>query len=386
MAELQTPPGPVARFFTVPINNISRQPGLYSAAQTILACCVCCLMAACTVVGPREISSGRLAYNEAISATDNQQMLMVLIHNRYGERGHLLTVASVTANVSVTTSAGVQAGFGNTSNYRGNLVPFTGGVIYEENPTISYVPVSGERYLQQLTMPISITLLTQISRSLTDPAMALTTLVSAVNGIYNPDFYFSPDDEDKRFERFVDLVSKLTLAHRLNWVQSADDEKQFSVVIDQSKEKHAVLTRELLALIGLNPGDYAGPRVVIPVSLSLNGAQTGTMGVTTRSVWDLVEILSARIAVPALDENNGVVAPSPPPGRLGQKVHVSYSETEPEHAYIAVEFREGWFYIDERDLLTKEYFKLLGSLWSLTMANASKHSAAAPLLTVPVSN
>ncbi len=113
------------------------------------------LLVGCTVVGPAAISSGRLAYNEAITTTDNQQMLMVLIQNRYGERGHLLTVASVTANVSVTTSAGIQAGFGSTSDYRGNLVPFAGSVVYEENPTISYVPVSGEKYLSQLTSPIS---------------------------------------------------------------------------------------------------------------------------------------------------------------------------------------------------------------------------------------
>ena len=84
------------------------------------------MLGGCTVVGPTAISSGRLAYNEAITATDNQQILMVLVHNRYGERGHLLNVASVTANVSVTTSAGVQAGFGSNGDYAGNLVPFAG--------------------------------------------------------------------------------------------------------------------------------------------------------------------------------------------------------------------------------------------------------------------
>lgn len=34
-----------------------------------------CLLAGCTVVGPTAIRSGRLAYNDAITETDNQQLL-----------------------------------------------------------------------------------------------------------------------------------------------------------------------------------------------------------------------------------------------------------------------------------------------------------------------
>jgi hypothetical protein len=45
------------------------------------------------------------------------------------EQGSLLAVASVTANVSVRSSAGFQAGFGNDRSYEGNLVPISGGVV-----------------------------------------------------------------------------------------------------------------------------------------------------------------------------------------------------------------------------------------------------------------
>ena len=92
------------------------------------------LLAGCTVVGPAAISSGRLAYNEAITETDNQQMLMIVIHNRYEERGSLLAVASVTATVSVTTSTAVQLGVGDDANYAGNLVPFGAAAVYLQRP------------------------------------------------------------------------------------------------------------------------------------------------------------------------------------------------------------------------------------------------------------
>ena len=353
--------------------------------RLLLGCILVSLLAGCTFVGPRAIGSGRLAYNEAISETDNQQMLMVLIHNRYEERGHLLNVASVTANVSVQTSAGIEAGFGPNSDYRGNLVPFGGGFVYEENPTISYIPVAGEDYLSQLTAPLPLTMLAQLSRTMTDPAPIFNALVTAVNGIYNPDFIFSEDDMDPRFDEFSSIMAELTRAHRLNWVEDPKRKGHFSLVIDQTEPVHAARVKELLRLLSLPPGDYRTPQVVIPVALALNGAQSGTMGITTRSVMDLVEILTAAIEVPAKDEQEGVVAPAPRPGRTGKLLRINYSESSPQHAYVAVEHRDGWFYIDERDLVTKKYFKLLGGLWSVAMASAAGQGPAAPVLTVPVS-
>ena len=155
----------------------------------VSACVLGCLLAGCTVVGPTAIRSGRLAYNEAITETNNQQMLMVVIHNRYEERGNLLAVASVTANVSVTTSTGIQLGFGDDDNYAGNLVPFSAGAVYEENPTISYTPVAGEKYTKQLFSPVPMTALAQLAGTLANPTYIYTTLVSSVNGIRNPDFH-----------------------------------------------------------------------------------------------------------------------------------------------------------------------------------------------------
>ena len=362
------------------------QPKPAGKAYCLVLAVLGMFLAGCTVVGPAAISSGRLAYNDAITTTDNQQMLMILIQNRYGERGHLLTVASVTANVSVTTSAGIQAGFGGTSDYRGNLVPFAGSVVYEENPTISYVPVSGERYLAQLTSPISVQLLTQIARTLNNPAPALSAFITTVNYIYNPNFDFGEEPEDPRFDEFINIIATLTRDHRLHWVEFATHKGRFSIVIDQTEARHQSQVKQLLQLLKL-PATKPGQReVVIPVFLALDGAAVGGLGITTRSVWDLVEILSAAIEVPAEDEAAGVVVPAPPPGRVGRELKIAFSTEKPEHAYIAVAYREGWFYIDERDLVTKEYFKILGSLWTTTMSKAIGQGAAAPLLTVPVSN
>ena len=220
---------------------------------------------------------------------------------------------------------------------------------------------------------------------MTDPQPALLTLVAEVNGIYHPDFNFSANDNNNKFERFVEIIAELARSHRLNWVETYGKPDAFSLVIDQSETKHATMAAELLTLLGLPPEKYTEPRIVIPLSLALDSADVGAIGLTTRSVWDMVEILAARIEIPEIDLQNGVVASPPPPGNVGKMLRVHHSESNPEHAYFAVEFRDAWFYIDERDLKTKEYVKLLGSLWSLSMANAAQQNTSAPVLTVPVS-
>lgn len=97
-------------------------------------------------------------------------MLLSMVKSRYGETSSLLAVSGVAANVHFSTNAGVQAGFGSCDNYEGNLVPFTGGVAYEENPTITYAPVQGEQYLRQLLSPIPLDLLILFLGNQTDSA------------------------------------------------------------------------------------------------------------------------------------------------------------------------------------------------------------------------
>ena len=121
-----------------------------------ILCLVLCTLSGCAVVGPRSISMGRATYNEAINVTADEQILLAIVKGCYGETFSLLAVSSVAANVSFRVNAGAEVGIGSQENYAGNLVPFSGGVAYEENPTISYVPVQGEKYLHQLLSPIPI--------------------------------------------------------------------------------------------------------------------------------------------------------------------------------------------------------------------------------------
>lgn len=351
--------------------------------RIITVCAVAGILNGCNTIGPDAIRSGRMAYNEAIAETNAQQMLMVPVHNRYEEGNHLLAVASITANVRVSSSARVQAGFGNSDTYDGNLVPFSGGFIYEENPTISYRPVTGEAYLRQLSSPLPLSLFSQTSQILPDPDFAYDMLLASVNDIYNPAFRYPGQEEDPRFDRLVEIMTTLIRQNRLHWVSDATDSDKLSLLIQRPAGDDIIV--ELLELLQVPIGEANQDHIVIPVALALDGMTEEGIGITTRSLWELVEILSAAVQVPAADESGGAAANFPTPGRAGEKLRISYSEDRPENAYVAVEYRDGWFSIDDRDRATKRYFKLLGSLWGAAMSKSLDDGSAAPVLTVPVS-
>lgn len=337
-------------------------------------------LGACSVVGPNAIKNGRMAYNEAILATNNEQLLMVAVHDRYEENASLLAVASVTANVHTTTSAAVEAGFGGGENYRGNLVPFSAEMVYEENPTISYVPVAGAKYTRQVMAPISIATLAQFAGTLEDPAGIYGAFISSVNGIANPDFATRP--ADPRFARFVGLMSELTTLGCLHWVETKP--REFAIAIERCGAEHVEAVAALLDLLGIPLSHATSAGLVLPVGLGLKRTKDTEIMMTTRSILDLMETLSAAIEVPQSDLESGITRRYGPPGELGSRLKVAYSKGRPQRASVAVPYRGGWFYIDERDHATKRFFRVLTTLWTITIAeNTGKTST--PVLTVPVS-
>jgi hypothetical protein len=75
----------------------------------------------------------------------------------------------------------------------------------------------------------------------------------------------------------------------------------------------------------------------------------------------------------------------PQSGPLGRHLHIHRSPTKPENAYVAVQYREWWFYIDGTDRPTKRFFHLLTVLWSVRIAESAAKAQKAPLLMLPAS-
>ena len=339
----------------------------------------------CSTVGPRSISMGRADYNEAINKTEDEQMLLAIVEGRYGETFSLLAVSGVAANVRFRANAGINAGFGPDENYSGNLVPFSGGLSYEENPTITYTPVQGTQYLRQLMSPIPLDILVLFIRSGTNSAAYLTMLAKKINDMKNHDFLVAPFAEpDPRFERFAELNGELDRAGIIQWVADPREDVPFDILITDYAPVYSEKVREYFTLLGLQMPTEESKDIILPVYFGIKGRDLNGIAISTRSTFDIIEILRAGIEIPQEHALAGIAIDFPRPGPTGKNIRIHSSNEKPKNAAVAVKNRGYWFYIDEADLRTKLFYLMVRTLWSVSIAAASDQSAA-PILTVPVS-
>ena len=347
-------------------------------------CLVLCTLFGCAIVGPSSISMGRANYNEAINKTEDEQMLLSIVKGRYGETFSLLVVGSVTASILFSASIGANVGIGSQENYSGNLVPLSVRVVYEENPTISYSPVQSEKYLRYFLSPVPLETLTLILHGSIDPAMYFNLLVYRINDIQNQDFLDPPFAKtDYRFQRIVELYSELYQAGIIYWLANPKENKSIEILITGYAPNYSEKVGEYLRLLGLPMPKDVSEDILIPVYFAVKGRENG-ISISTRSTFNLIEILRATVEIPQEQADIGLARNYPKPGLAGKDIHIYSSKDKPTHATVAVRHHGYWFYIDDTDIHTKLFYNLVRMLWSANIASATDQLAT-PVLTIPVS-
>ena len=354
---------------------------LRRALARTAALAVVAAFAGCAWLGPEIIRSGRPAYNDAILATSDEQLLQNIVRLRFGDSLGFLTVSSVTANVSLTGTAAVNLGFGPQANYQGNLVPFSGTLATEQNPTISYAPVSGDSLVRQFAAEIPLDLAILMINFSYSQADAWMTIVRRVNNLRNPDF---PDPPvlvtHPRFEEIAALAGELQRQGTLYWVRLAGAQTGYAVVLHSYSPHNSREVARLLELLGITRPVREGDDVVIPVRLSVGSPDPGAIAIETRSLLDLMRLAAASIELPAEAASGAVRVRER--GPAGRAIRIRVASARPAQARVAVEHRGWWYYVADDDEPSKQWFQILQLL-----AGAQTPGAAAgtgPVLTVPV--
>jgi hypothetical protein len=344
------------------------------------------LSAGCAHVGPPSIRGTRAAYNEAVVETNTQQVLAMIVRLRYGEPTGLLAVSGITANVRIQAQAGAEIGFGPDSGYEGNLVPLSAGFVYEENPTISYTPVQGQKYMRHLLSPLPLDLTLLVLNAMRDSPHAMTLLVRSINGMRNPDFLPDPSMEgDPRFKHLVDLMAEMALQGRATWSEEPGSDSPFRLFIAGGTGAHDPQTAGLFRLLGYPEPEEADAVIALPVLRGLGRGDEPSVTLETRSLYDLLRIAAASVEVPEAHVESGVAEQLPPVGAAGRSIRIRRSEALPEGSLTAVRHHGWWYSIDGADTESKRTFRIVESLLSVRIADAVDHRDSTPVLTVPVS-
>jgi hypothetical protein len=109
-------------------------------------------------------------------------------------------------------------------------------------------------------------------------------------------------------------------------------------------------------------------------------ARNGEISLLTRSLLQILVDLGAFVDVPEADLKAGRVPPGAViRGGIG-RLHINNSKNKPDGPYVAIAYRDSWFWIDDTDLDSKRSFALILLLSTLTETGGRE---SLPLVTIP---
>jgi hypothetical protein len=103
-------------------------------------------------MGPKAVSRDRFNYTTAISDSWKKQMLLNMVMIRYGDSPVFLDVGSIVNQSSIETTLNGNLSWSFPPS--GDSQSVGGTAKYTDRPTITYSPLTGERFARNLMSPI----------------------------------------------------------------------------------------------------------------------------------------------------------------------------------------------------------------------------------------
>jgi hypothetical protein len=347
-----------------------------------LACAACLALAACGGIGAGTVARDRFDYVASLSESAKRESLLNLVKIRYADSPVFLNVASVINAYSweVDVTAAAQG----ASPGRGDQFFGMGAAgRYADKPTITYAPLTGDKFARHLMAPIPVTAVLYLLQSGQRADIVMRVCVSSINGLDNA--YGSFGNTQPGSERFPELLAGL---------RRAQEHGRFDMRLDPSSTKKDAIVMVLRAAPGADPGardgrlrEMLGLDAVAQEYSVVQGAFSTSpreVAIMTRSMMQVMTDFASYIEVPAADIAEGrVYDPERTPRdleRFPPLMRVRSGAEAPADAFVAIRYRGRAFWIDDRDVPSKTSLNFLLQLFSLTETGTQQ---AAPIVTVP---
>jgi hypothetical protein len=292
-------------------------------------------------------------------------------------------VASIVAGYSFQTGVSANGVLSSQKAVQGNYVGVGGQAIYTDRPTITYVPLTGEKFLRGLITPIdpkNIFFMLQAGYA-ADFILALT--VESLNGVRNRSTTGGTVREaDPEFVRALQLMREVQAAGAFGMRVEEDKAKGATGVVffrrDDVAPEIAEKGAEVRRLLKL-PADQQ--RFVLTYS-PVRGAE-GELAVNSRSMLQIMGAFASYLDVPEAHLQDHSASGSfehAGDGTRQESVQIHSGKDKPADAFAAVHYRDYWFWIDDNDLRTKR--ALTAVMFFFTLADTGTNDKL-PLITIP---
>jgi hypothetical protein len=360
-------------------------PALPRRSVAVLGCVGLLAAAGCAHLGPKTVAVDRFDYSTAIADSWKQQTLLNIVKLRYMDLPVFVDVSSIVSGYSMQTGVSVNGTLSSERAIQGNFAAIGGQAIYTDRPTITYVPMTGEKFLRGLITPIdpkNIFFMLQAGYA-ADFILGLT--VESLNGVRNRSTIGGAVREaDPEFVRTLELLRAVQLAGAFGMRVEMDKEKgSTGVVFFRRDDVPSDITEkgaEIRQLLKLTADQQRFVLTYSPVRGTDN-----ELAVNSRSMLQIMQAFASYVDVPEAHLNDHSAWPTlenattPVPSRQ-QKVRICSGRARPTAAFAAVRYRDYWFWIDDGDRLTKRALTAVIFFFTLGETGAEEKL---PLITIP---
>ncbi|MDR0418462.1 MAG: hypothetical protein LBH08_03455 [Puniceicoccales bacterium] len=354
--------------------------------RSFVLCSGVLLLGGCNSTGPDSVKKVHYEYNDAITKTGNEQLLLNLVRMKYRDNINVLDIGNILDNSKSTMRFGVNGTKIGLDKNAGHIDfgPFGYGETFQ-NPTITYVPLRGEQYTQRMISPIPVGIIVMLIEGGWSLKRVFSLCVERIGHLDNASTASGPTPTEKPdYESFSEAVELIDILHKQNQLLIGLENRD--VVVWKFKNSDSQ-SQKFKSLLNIDPS--SSEFRFFSNSLDVNANLT----IRTRSAMEVLFYLSHAVYVPQKDIDAGLVTVTKDDtGEIfdwhkdltGEwiNIHCCEERERPQNAYVSVFYRGTWFYIRDNDLNSKSTFMLLNHLLNL---QSEKLAQFAPILAVSTS-
>lgn len=387
--------------------------------------------------GPRSLVQTRLAYNEAVKSTSEEQFLLNIVRLRYTNTPSSLAISNIADQQELSSEWQAIPFFvaGAAEGFRSQILP-QASLIRASRPTLSYTPLDDEEYTQRLFTPISLNGAFYLSRTTWPISTVFRLYLENLNWVSNAETASGPTPRcAPEYAEFLEGIQALQELQDAQLVQLYIDQTQDVVAgpfadppnaadmsvkavemdleVRKDQDGYSLVKKTSQPMLAIDPAAKLQPawetfcrcfridptteslRITTEELTPFDGTQESgnlnLLDLETRSLLQVLFFVSHGVEVPSQHVQSGKVPLTcNPDGTVfdwGQvmdglfRVHCTKSKKKPSDAYVAVAYEGYWYYIDHRDRDTKATFALLLEVSRLELQSSESN---APLLTLPL--
>jgi hypothetical protein len=351
----------------------------------VLLCCLALLIAGCTSIGPATVRRDRLDYADAMADASKRETLLNIVKLRYGDTPSMVTVNQLVAGYTLEGRVNLASDFFRDTFDLSDDVSVGVGGTFSDRPTITYAPIKGDDFARVMMNPIPPSELFAMVAAGMPADLTLGLGVQTLNGLRN----WTVDARgitrvDARFAEVLELLGELRADGALGFRFETATAAVHLLLEDREGHPLDPRARRLIELLGLDPDLRS-----FPIRFGFSEGRAGEIRIYTRSLIEILTNLAALVEVPTDDVAAGRTYPaqlSPAELRALPDLTVTSSATRPWDAFVprdsfvAVEYRDTWYWIDNRDFGSKRVFTALMLLLNLVDKGGE---AQLPVITIP---